>query len=81
MSNQYAQKSIVEQMSECGLSDFEIFNIMDYNCKTSIFKEDKTTTRCTDCKYFKEIYGVKTCKKNAKILDINVCGCYGGEKW
>lgn len=38
------------------------------------------TTDCKECKYFKDIMGLKTCRKQNQILNDNVVGCYGGEK-
>ena len=81
MSKQYISKSIIEQMRENGMSDYEIDNFMREICINQK-EENKTTTKCTECKYFSEVYENKICKKdNPKFLERNTIGCYGGEKW
>ena len=34
----------------------------------------KITIKCEECKYFKIIYGIKTCRKGHIFLDKNI-GC------
>ena len=81
MNNQCKPKSIIEQMRENGMSDYEIDNFMREIC-IGEKEENKATTICKECKYFAEVYGNKICKKdNARFLDKTVTGCYGGEKW
>ena len=81
MSNQYQSTSIIEQMRESGMSDYEINNFMR-EISISLKQEDKITNKCKECKYFADVYGNKICKKdNPRFLGKSVDGCYGGEKW
>ena len=81
MSNQHYATSIIEQLRENGMSDYEIDNFIRGICIEKK-EENKTTIICKECKYFAEVYGNKICKKdNARFLDKSTNGCYGGEKW
>lgn len=40
----------------------------------------ETTIYCSECKYFRNIQGVKTCGKFKNIINENAIGCYSGEK-
>lgn len=81
MIKQYISKSIIEQMRENGMSDYEIDNFMREICINQK-EENKTTAKGIECKYFAEVYGNKICKKDIpKFLNRNSIGCCGGEKW
>lgn len=41
---------------------------------------DETTTKCSECFYFKNIDRVKTCGLSHSFLPENTVGCYGGYK-
>ena len=81
MKKEYKYKSIYEQMTETGMSEYEINKFLK-----DIYNENKCdnlTNLCLECKYFLDVYGVKTCGKpnNQRFLEYNVTGCFGGEKW
>lgn len=42
--------------------------------------KNKYTSKCVECKYFENINGVRTCRKQKTILDEKIAGCLSGEK-
>ena len=69
-------KSIIEQMLESGMSKEEInsFFLETFDIDLS----EESTTMCSECKFYKNIFGTGTCGKHNNFLSDNTTGCYFG---
>ena len=71
-------KSIIDSMLESGMSKEEINNFF---LETFDIDLRYNLTECLECKFYKNINGIRTCGKQHKFLKSNVSGCYSGERW
>ena len=69
-------KSIVEQMLESGMSQEEINNFFLETFDIDLSEE--STTVCSECKLYKNIFGVGACGKHNDFLSDSTTGCYSG---
>ena len=78
VKNMNDNKSIIESMLMSGMSMEEIYNFFHEVLDIDI--RDNSTTKCSECKFYKNILGIGTCGKYNEFLENNKTGCYSGEK-